>query len=127
MYEYYEQLLQERGLTNYKVSKDTGIAQSILSAWKNGVSTPKADKIKILAEYFGVPVEFFDNGKRNVHKSATGTEYYFSDETAKLAQELHENPDMNMFMSSTRKLTPEQFNLVKETVRQFLKEKEIDS
>lgn len=126
MYEFYEQLLQERGLTNYKVAKDTGIAQSVLSAWKNGTSTPKADKIKTLAEYFDVPVEFFDNGKLNVHKSASGTEYYFDDQTAKLAQELRKNPDMNAFMSSTRKLTPEQFNLIKETIKQFLKEDGIE-
>lgn len=122
MYKYYEQLLQKRGLTNYRVSKDTGIAQSVLSSWKTGVSTPKTDKMKILADYFGVPVTYFDTGEFNVHKSVSGTEYYFDDITAKLAQELRDNPEMNMFMSSTRKLTPEQFNVIKETIRQFLKE-----
>lgn len=126
MYEFYEQLLQERGLTNYRVSKDTGIAQSVLSAWKNGTSTPKADKMKTLAEYFGVPVEYFDDGKLNVHKSASGTEYYFDDQTARLAQELHKNPDLNAFMSSTRRLTPEQFKLIKETIKQFLREDGFD-
>ena len=122
MYKYYEQLLQKRGLTNYRVSKDTGIAQSVLSSWKTGVSTPKTDKMKILADYFGVPVTYFDTGEFNVHKSVSGTEYYFDDITAKLAQELRDNPEMNMFMSSTRKLTPEQFNVITETIKQFLKE-----
>lgn len=126
MYEYYEQLIQKRGLTNYKISKDTGIAQSILSAWKNGVSTPKADKMKILADYLGVPVEYFETGEFNVHKSASGKEYYFDDQTAELAQKLHDNPEMNMFMSATQKITPEQFRLIMETVKQFLKEKDID-
>lgn len=58
MYERFAQLLEERGLTSYKVSKDTGISQSILSAWKNGVSTPKMDKMQILAMYFGVSVDY---------------------------------------------------------------------
>lgn len=122
MYKYYEQLLQMRGLTNYRVSKDTGIAQSVLSAWKNGTSTPKADKMKILADYLGVPVSYFEDGEFNVHKSVSGKEYYFDDITAKLAQELRDNPEMNTFMSSTRKLTKEQFDLIKETIRQLLKE-----
>lgn len=34
MYEKFERLLRERNLTPYRVSRDTGIAQSSLSDWK---------------------------------------------------------------------------------------------
>lgn len=59
MYEKFERLLKERNLTPYKVSLATGIAQSSLSDWKRGVSKPKVDKLKILADYFSVPIEYF--------------------------------------------------------------------
>lgn len=59
MYSKFMHLLQERGLTAYKVSQETGISQSTLSDWKTGRATPKADKLLILAHYFGVPVEYF--------------------------------------------------------------------
>ena len=59
MYKKFERLLTEINLTAYKVSLDTGIAQSSLSDWKRGVSNPKADKLKILANYFDVPIEYF--------------------------------------------------------------------
>lgn len=59
MYEKFVQLLQRDGLTAYKVSKDTGISQSSLSDWKTGRATPKADKLLVLAQYFGVPIEYF--------------------------------------------------------------------
>lgn len=59
MYEKFERLLIERNLTAYKVSLTTGIAQSSLSDWKRGISNPKVDKLKILANYFGVPIEYF--------------------------------------------------------------------
>ena len=59
MYEKFESLLKERNLTPYKVSLATGIAQSSLSDWKRGISKPKVDKLKILADYFGVPIEYF--------------------------------------------------------------------
>lgn len=52
-------LAQSRGLTPYRVSKDTGIPTATLSDWKNGRSKPKTDKLKILADYFGVPIEYF--------------------------------------------------------------------
>lgn len=59
MYEKFERLLKERNLTPYRVSLDTGIAQSTLSDWKTGRSKPKVDKLTILADYFGVPIEYF--------------------------------------------------------------------
>lgn len=61
MYEKFERLLKERNLTPYRVSLDTGIAQSTLSDWKRGVSKPKVDKLQILADYFNVPIEYFLN------------------------------------------------------------------
>lgn len=51
--------MDERGLTSYRVSLDTGIPQTTLSDWKNGRSKPKVDKLKILADYFGVSLETF--------------------------------------------------------------------
>lgn len=59
MYEKFSALLDKTHKTAYQVSKDTGIAQSILSDWKRGRSKPKFDKLLILAKYFGVPVEYF--------------------------------------------------------------------
>lgn len=59
MYKKFAALLQQTGKTAYQVSKDTGIAENIFSYWKNGRSKPKFDKLLILANYFGVPVEYF--------------------------------------------------------------------
>lgn len=59
MYEYFERLLEERGLTAYKVAMDTGIATATLTEWKKGTYKPKVDKLLILAKYFDVPLENF--------------------------------------------------------------------
>ncbi|MBQ9065245.1 MAG: helix-turn-helix transcriptional regulator, partial [Blautia sp.] len=32
-------------------------SQATLSSWKSGKYTPKIDKLKKLADYFGVPIE----------------------------------------------------------------------
>ena len=56
-YEKYEALRNERKLTNYQVSEGTGISQATLSEWKNGKYTPKLDKLKKIANFFGVPLE----------------------------------------------------------------------
>lgn len=59
MYEKFNGLLVKHNKTTYQVAKDTGIAQSTLSDWKRGKSRPKADKLILLANYFGVPIEYF--------------------------------------------------------------------
>jgi transcriptional regulator with XRE-family HTH domain len=58
MYERYEELCKEKGVSNYRISKATGIPQATLSDWKNGKSTPKSDKLQIIADYFGVSVDY---------------------------------------------------------------------
>jgi len=58
MYEIFEQLLEDNKITTYKVSKDTGIAQSTLSSWKSKRNTISLDTAEILAKYFGVSVDF---------------------------------------------------------------------
>ena len=59
MYKKFAGLLAKTNKTAYQVSKETDIPQSTLSDWKRGRSTPKMDKLKILADYFGVSIEYF--------------------------------------------------------------------
>lgn len=58
MYEIFEQLLQKYGYTVYKVSKDTGIPQTTLYSWKKNNSKLAGDTAKILANYFGVSIDY---------------------------------------------------------------------
>lgn len=57
MYSNYEALKKKKGVSDYEVSKRTGISTSTLSEWKSGQYTPKVDKMILLAKYFEVPLE----------------------------------------------------------------------
>lgn len=59
MYKVYADLRDKKGVTDYEVSKRTGISTSTLTEWKKHTYTPKIEKIKKLAEYFGVPISVF--------------------------------------------------------------------
>lgn len=59
MYEVFEKLCESRNVTPYKVSKETGVSRSTLSDWKKGRSRPKLDKLQLIADYFGVPLDAF--------------------------------------------------------------------
>ncbi|MGN0423556.1 MAG: helix-turn-helix domain-containing protein [Lachnospiraceae bacterium] len=59
MYKKYVELRDKNGVTDYRVSSDTGITKSTFSDWKSGRSEPKLEKLKIIADYFSVPIEYF--------------------------------------------------------------------
>ena len=63
MYSIFEELCNKNGVTPYKVGKETKIATSTLSDWKSGKSTPKQDKMKKIADFFGVTVDYLMTGK----------------------------------------------------------------
>ncbi len=62
-YSKFEALLKSHNTTVYKVSKATGIAQSTFSDWKSGRSTPKADKLKKIADHFEINVSYLIDGE----------------------------------------------------------------
>lgn len=59
MYEKYVQLKRRSKVTDAIVSRNTGIAKSTFSDWKSGRSKPKMEKLKRIADYFGVDVSYF--------------------------------------------------------------------
>lgn len=59
MYKKFTDLLLKNNKTTYRVAKDTGISPTLFSDWKKGKSKPKVDKLQILADYFGVPLDYF--------------------------------------------------------------------
>ena len=59
MYAKYARLRDERGMNDYQVSKETGIATATLTEWKKGTYQPKIDKLYEIAKLFDVPLEYF--------------------------------------------------------------------
>lgn len=54
-----EKLVNEKEISFYFLSKTLKFSSSFFSEWKKGKMMPKSDKLKILAEYFKVPIEYF--------------------------------------------------------------------
>lgn len=57
MYEKIAALLEERGITMYRMAKESGISLQVLSHWKHGDYRPSLASLKRVADYFGVTVD----------------------------------------------------------------------
>lgn len=68
MYEIFEKLLEEHGVTAYRVAKETGVTTATLTSWKQGKYTPKPEKMQKIADYFGVSLAYLMTGKEEAKK-----------------------------------------------------------
>ena len=110
MYEKFLKLLENKGVSAYKVSQATGISQQTFTDWKHGRYEPKREKIQKIADYFGVDVSYF-------YGEDDKPSYYIDEETAKVAQLMREDPNLKLLFSADRKVREETL----EQVRQILK------
>lgn len=56
-YTKYSKYRDKKKLTDYQVSKATGIPMSSFTDWKNGRCKPRTETVLKLAKYFGVRME----------------------------------------------------------------------
>lgn len=58
-----EALLKEKGMTQADLSRATGISTGLISQWKKRMQNPSAEKLKLVADVFGVTVDSLMNGE----------------------------------------------------------------
>lgn len=51
-------LMQEKEVTAYRIGKDTGISNRLITYWKDGEKMPGAENLKRLANYFCVSTDY---------------------------------------------------------------------
>lgn len=100
-YERIETLRKQRNISQGNLEKELGFSNGSISKWKN--SSPTPERLKKLADYFNVSVEYLLTGK----EKEGGEEYYLNEETKEIAQEIFENPDLKSLFDMSRKMSPE--------------------
>lgn len=93
----------KRGLSQEELAKLLHMGRSAISMYESGQREPKFEVLEAIADIFNVDM--------NTLTSNTQTEktaYYFDEETALLAQQIYDNPDLRILMDASRKLKPEE-------------------
>ena len=80
MYEIFEKLLKQFNVSTYQVSKATGISQSTFSNWKSRRNLISTEKGKLIAEYFGISLDYLMTGKENISDTSNEPQFNKKDE-----------------------------------------------
>lgn len=70
MYEIFQKLCTERGITPYRFRKDTGINSSTISTWKNKGSECSPKTAKAVCDYFGVTMDYLMTGVEPIENTS---------------------------------------------------------
>ena len=96
-------------LTNRKISEMTGIPIATIDRLFAGSNTnPTVNILQKIALVFECTVDDFIEYDKN----SPLAEYYNNKETAKMVQEIHDNPEYRILFDATKDLTPEQVQAV---------------
>ena len=94
-----KELREKSGKTQEELAKLLNLGRVSYTQYENDKRIPTLDTLKRLSEIFNVTTDYLlDQEKKN---------YYLDPETARLAQELHDNPEYKAMFDATRGLSPE--------------------
>lgn len=111
-YDRFEKLCREKGVTPTGAARENGLAQSVISMWKTRGSTPQAETVQKLANYFGVSVDYLLGNEQKEKAPTSEGKHEVNDEDLKVA----------LFHGATD-VTDEMWNEAKEFAR-FIYERE---
>lgn len=89
-------LMEEHGLSQEQFGNAIGVTQQAVSRWLTGQRSPRMRVIDQICEYFGVSRSaLLDDG------------YYKNEDTAEIAQEIHDNPELRLLFSAAKDADPQ--------------------
>ena len=119
------EIMKEKELTAYRVSKDTGISQASLADWRKGRSKPKIDKLQKLSEYFGVSISYLTGESNEIddtQQMQAPNGFYVDKETAEYAEMLRTRPGARRLFSAAKDISTDDLQKAIEYI-EFLKSK----
>lgn len=118
-----KELREEKGMTLEEVGNIVGVGKSTVRKWETGmIANMRRDKIAKLASALGTTPAYLmgwtDETTPDSPTDAQG-KYYLNDETARVAQEVFDDPDLRMLFSAARNAKPEDIRLAAEMLKRF--------
>lgn len=102
--------LAEYGMTQSELAKRLGVVGTTVTNWVRGENSPRMDKLDAMCDIF--------HCRRSDLLEEKPT-YYTNEETARVAQEVFENPDLRILFDAARDAKPEDLRLAAEMLRKF--------
>lgn len=104
--------VERSGKDQKDIAYDLQVNPPTFSQWATGKAIPSVSMLKKIADYFNAKLtDLVDPHETH--------DYYLDPETAKIAQEVFENPDTRMLFDAARDCKPEDIRMAAEMLKRF--------
>lgn len=123
MYEHLQALMNSKGMRISDLARATGISYSTFTDWKSGRCVPKYEKMKKIADYFGVSVDYLlsqktDTSPDAVQKTAQPV-WYTDPDTARVAEQYFTDPSYRILFDAAQGSTADDLMLAAEMLKRL--------
>lgn len=131
----FKKLRKELDLTQGAVAEKLGVSKSTVAMWETGQRFPSPELYEQIADFFNVDIDYlygrthvrqkvhFDSDGNRMVSADDAERYYLDPETAAIAQQIFEDPDLRLLFDAARDAKPEDLQLVQNMLK-ALKRKE---
>lgn len=107
-----QNLCGKTGITQTELEKQLGFGKGTISKW-SGKTIPAADKLKKVADFFDVSMEYLMTGEEEEES------YYADRETDELYEAIQNNSDIKFLLSASRDMKKEDLDFVVNLVKRM--------
>ena len=111
---------QQLGLTMKEVAEAVGVSEATVSRWESGdIENMRRDKIAKLAEALKISPAILMGWED--YRTQSDVPYYLDEETAEIAQEVYDRPELKILFDASRKASKEDIQFVVEMIDRMAK------
>lgn len=111
---------QQLGLTMKEVAEAVGVSEATVSRWESGdIENMRRDKIAKLAEALKISPAVLMGWED--YGTQSDVPYYLDEETAEIAQEVYDRPELKILFDASRKASKEDIQFVVEMIDRMAK------
>lgn len=123
----------EKGLSMKELAERIGVSEGTISRWESGkIEDMRRSRIKALSEVLGIPVHVLmewdePSRKSEITDSQPDTVGWYQDpETAEIAQEIFQNPELKTLFDAAKDASPEDLATVRAMLEALLRKEKRD-
>lgn len=105
--------LEVNGKQPVDIVNELGIPFSTVSNWINGLKLPRMGKVELLAHWLKIEKSDLLEEKKE------DSPYYLNPETAQIAQQVFDDPNLRILFDAARDVKPENIRLAAEMLKRF--------
>lgn len=110
--------LQERDKSQVELAKYMKVSSPTVSDWVNGKKMPRADKLQSISNWLSIDLSdlLMNKGDNSPEQDSP---YYLNPETAQIAQQVFDDPNLRILFDAARDVKPENICLAAEMLKRF--------